>query len=65
MDSFLDWSSTALSTKLGRPLLIEKLICSNDLVFHKLAAYTYLLLFLHSSNPIGTLPHLKTMWVNS
>jgi hypothetical protein len=61
MDSFLDWSSGASSTKLGWPLLIQKLICFDDLVLHKLA--TGLLLFLHSRNLTGTLPHLKRMRV--
>jgi hypothetical protein len=61
MDSFLDWSSSASSTKLGWPLLIQKLISFDDLVFHKLA--TGLLLFLHSRNLTGTLPHLKRMRV--
>jgi hypothetical protein len=57
MDSFLDWSSGASSTKLGQPLLIQKLICFDDLVLHKLA--TSLPLFLHSRNLTGILPHLK------
>ena len=61
MDSFLDWSSGASSTKLGWPLLIQKLICFDDLVLHKLA--TGLLLLLHSRNLAGTLPHLKWMRV--
>jgi hypothetical protein len=61
MDSFLDWSSGALSTKLVWPLLIQKLISFNDLVLHKLAIG--LLLFLHSRNLAGTLPHLKRMRV--
>ena len=61
MDSFLDWSSGASSTELGWPLLIQKLICFDDLVLHKLA--TCLLLFLHSRNLTGTLPHLKRMRV--
>jgi hypothetical protein len=60
MDSFIDWSSSASSTKLERPLLIQKLICFDDRVFHKLA--TGLLLFLHR-NLTGTLPHLKRMRV--
>jgi hypothetical protein len=63
MDSFLDWSSGASSTKLGWPLLIQKLICLDDLVLHKLATFTCLLLFLHSRNFTGTLPHLKRMRV--
>jgi len=61
MDSFLDWSSGASSTKLGWSLLIQKLICFDDLVLHKLAAS--LLLFLHSRNLTGILPHLKRMRV--
>jgi hypothetical protein len=61
MDSFLDWSSGASSTKLGWPLLIQKLISFDDLVLHKLA--TGLLLFLHGRNFTGTLPHLKRMRV--
>jgi hypothetical protein len=60
MDSFLDWSSGASSTKLGWPLLIQKLICFDDLVLDKLAG---LLLFLYSRNLTGTLPHLKWMRV--
>jgi hypothetical protein len=39
-----------------------KLICFDDLVLHKLA--TGLLLFLHSRNLTGTLPHLKRMRVD-
>jgi hypothetical protein len=42
-------------------LLIQKLICFDDLVLHKLA--TGLLLFLHSRNLTGTLPHLNRMRV--
>jgi hypothetical protein len=61
MDSFLDWSSGASSIKLGWPLLIQKLISFDDLVLHKLA--TGLLVFLHSRNLTGTLPHLKRMRV--
>jgi hypothetical protein len=61
MDSFLDWSSSASSTKLGWPLLIQKLIRFDDLILHKLA--TCLLLFLHSRNLTGILPHLKRMRV--
>jgi hypothetical protein len=61
MDSFLDGSSGALSTELGWPLLIQKLICFDDRVLHKLA--TDLLLFLHSRNLTETLPHLKIMRV--
>jgi hypothetical protein len=60
MDSFLDWSSGASSMELGWPLLIQKLICFDDLVLHKLA--TGLLLILHR-NLTGTLPHLKRMRV--
>jgi hypothetical protein len=60
MDSFLDWSSGASSTKLGWPLLNQKLISFDDLVLHKLAIG--LLLFLHR-NLTGTLPHLKRMRV--
>jgi hypothetical protein len=44
-------------------LLIQKLICLDDLVLHKLVACTGLLLFLHSRNLTGTLPHLKRMRV--
>jgi hypothetical protein len=61
MDSFLDWSSGASLTGLGWPLLIQKLICFDDLVLDKLA--TGLLLFLHSRNLTGTLPHFKRMRV--
>jgi hypothetical protein len=61
MDSFLDWSSSASSTELGWLLLIQKLICFDDRVLHKLA--TGLLLFLQSRNFTGTLPHLKRMRV--
>jgi hypothetical protein len=61
MDSFLDWSSGASSTKLGWPLLIQKVISFDDLVLHKLA--TGLPLFLQSRNFTGTLPHLKGMRV--
>jgi hypothetical protein len=61
MDSLLDRSSGASSTELGWPLLIQKLVCFDDLVLHKLA--TGLLLFLHSRNLAGTLPHLKRMRV--
>jgi hypothetical protein len=46
--------------KIGRPLLIQKLICFDDLVLHKLATG---LLLLHSRNLAGTLPHLKRMRV--
>jgi hypothetical protein len=60
MGSFLNWSSGASSTKLGWPLLIQKLICFDDLVLHKLATG---LLFLHSRNLTRTLPHLKRMRV--
>jgi hypothetical protein len=63
MDSFLDWSSGASTTKLGLPLLTQKLICLDDLVLHKLATFIGLLLFLHDRNFIGTLPHLKRMRV--
>jgi hypothetical protein len=63
MDFFFDWSSGASSTKLGWPLLIQKLICFDDPVLHKLATFTGLLLFLHSRNLTGTLPHLKRMRV--
>jgi hypothetical protein len=62
MDLFFDWSSDASSTELGWPLLIQKLISFDDLVFHKLA--TGLLLLLHSRNLAGTLPHLKRMRVD-
>ena len=62
MDSFLDWSFGASSTELGWPLLIQKFICLNDRVLHKLA--TGLLLFLHSRNLTGILPHLKRMRVD-
>jgi hypothetical protein len=62
MDSFLDWSFGASSTKLGWPLLIQKLISFDDLVLHKLT--TGLLLFLHSKNLTGILPHLKRMRVD-
>jgi hypothetical protein len=61
MGPFLDWSSGASSTELGWPLLIQKLISFDDLVLHKLAIG--LLLFLHSRNLTGTLPHLKRMRV--
>jgi hypothetical protein len=60
MNSFLDWSSGASSTKLGWPLLIQKLINFDDVVIHKLATC---LLFLHSRNLTGILPHLKGMRV--
>jgi hypothetical protein len=40
-----------------------KLISFDDLVLHKLAAWTCLLLFLHNRNLTGTLPHLKRMRV--
>jgi hypothetical protein len=63
MDSFLDWSSSASSTELGWPLLIQELICFNDLVLHQLAIFIGLLIFLHSRNFTGTLPHLKWMRV--
>jgi hypothetical protein len=61
MDSFLCWSFGASLTELGWPLLIQKLISFSDLVLHKLA--TSLLLFLHSRNLTGILPHLKRMRV--
>jgi hypothetical protein len=61
MGPFLDCSSSASSTELGWPLLIQKLISFDDLVLHKLAIG--LLLFLHSRNLVGTLPHLKRMRV--
>jgi hypothetical protein len=61
MGPFLDCSSSASSTELGWPLLIQKLISFDDLVLHKLAIG--LLLFLHSRNLARTLPHLKRMRV--
>jgi hypothetical protein len=61
MDYFLDRSSSVSSMELGWPLLIQKLIYFDDRVLHKLAAG--LLLFLHSRNFTGTLPHLKRMRV--
>jgi hypothetical protein len=47
---------------LGDHFFIQELICFDDLVLHKLA--TGLLLFLHSRNLTGTLPHLKRMRVD-
>jgi hypothetical protein len=46
---------------LGDHFFIQELICFDDLVLHKLA--TGLLLFLHSRNLTGILPHLKRMRV--
>jgi hypothetical protein len=63
MDPFLDWSFGAASIKLGSPLLIQKLICLDDLVLHKLVICECLLLFLHNNNLTRTLPHLKRMRV--
>jgi hypothetical protein len=46
---------------LGDHFSSKNFICSDDLVLDKLA--TGLLLFLHSRNLTGTLPHLKRMRV--